>query len=197
MQTQPTYKNTWDRISSEASHFENLMKEKINKSNTSIIQPALKTVKSYSPLFHKGLDLIAIVAIKTFKFLAAFSLFAAQTTTFLIGAAIAMVFPEAMRASIDRISKVWNSLPFILKVAAFVPFPFAWASYFLIASPFVGANVSLYFQDKAGVQRPNTTPSTPSPAPTQEASTQTINLVIPPCSDAAVPQPNAIPTLST
>jgi len=161
MHMQKIYNSLYEKASYEVSLIQSSAQEMLTQSNISIIQPALKTVKAYTPAFQKGIETITSVALWTFKIFCAFSLFAAQTTTFLIGAAIAMVYPEAMRASIDRISAVWKSLPFALKVLAFVPFPFAWASYFLIASPFVGANVSLYFQDRANVPRQTPTPLTP------------------------------------
>lgn len=158
------FRETWEATVREANHIKEETNNFLVKSHARVIQPTLQTIKEYSPLFQERLTTlkqVAIrVAIRIVEIVVSVGLFGWQTTFFLIGAAVSIAFPEEMRASIDRISKVWASLPLVLQVLAFVPFPIAWPSYCLVAAPFVGASVCLYFQDKAGIQRKDPQPST-------------------------------------
>lgn len=173
---QSMFHQAWNHVYHEGQKVVGEATSLVGKADSSLLQPAINLGKKYYPIAQELSQKVWSVAIMVMKAVIALILFATNTTFFMLGAAAAMVFPEQMRSAVDRISQVWNSLPGIFRFGIFFPLPFAWPSYFVIAAPFVGAYVSLFSQDTAGVVRstvPQPQPAQPQPAIVAAKSTQT------------------------
>ena len=76
-------------------------------------------------------------------------------TCFFLGAAAALVFPKEMNATVERIMKVWDSLPKLAKALVLIPAPFTFFVWSPIAAPFIAAAECLWLQERAGIKIPD------------------------------------------
>lgn len=154
---QSVYEQAKTHIVTEGQKVINEAKSLAERAGSSLIQGTIERAKKYGPILREQYQKFIAVTKKVLKVSlyvgVALALFSTNTTFFLLGAAAAIVFPEQARSAVNRISDVWQSLPWPAQALLLAPLPFAWPSYFVIAAPFVGADVCLRLQDRAGVPR--------------------------------------------
>lgn len=169
------FQSTWNKLWTEGKQVVADTNALIARADSSLIQPTLCFVQTHWPKVIQTSEKASRLAVNILKIGVACVLFSANTTFFMLGAAAAIVFPEHMRAAINRIIQVWDSLPTRAKFFIFAPLPIAWPSYFVIAAPFVGAYVSLLLQERAGVIHCQkiATPLPPSDVPIPSAPLMT------------------------
>lgn len=173
---QSAYTTVLSHVTNESSKVINEAKGLAKNAETTLIQATIDGAKKYTPIIlEKGTKILHVVekVIRISIFLSvALVLFSTNTLFFLLGASAAIVFPNEMKAAINRISQIWQSLPFIGKIAVFLPLPLAWPSYFIIAAPFMGASVCLTLQERALKMFPAQQESETQTAHFHDASTQ-------------------------
>jgi hypothetical protein len=128
------------------------------KADSTIVQAWISRAKKYGPILaetsKKVLDVIKRILTISLYIITAAGVFYYFPTLAIAGVALAGVWPDQMNAAITRIVKVWESLPWVLKIAAHVYIPLEFPSFCFIAAPFVAGKVCLYLEEKAKAWRP-------------------------------------------